>query len=148
MPGALLDTRFDKLCQLADSGTFCAWALCQARTGSPAALSSRAPTRCFVCVLACYHCLVSVAIVCNTPRCSAPLACLRQVPSSVPDLVGIVSSMTEENQAALTAVTASRSSSPLPEAALPTDESSTLIIFCIRMKSLGPTSSRPSCLLR
>ena len=47
-------------------------------------------------------------------------------------LMGLVCSMTEENQAALTAMLSAcmigrpRSSSPLPEAALPTDESSTL----------------------
>ena len=64
---------------------------------------------------------------------SLSLSMSDQVPSSVPDLMGIVSSMTEENQAALTAMlaairerTASKSLSPLPEAALPTDESSTL----------------------
>ena len=88
----------------------------------------------------CHHCLVFVAIsaVCNTPRsCSAPLVCFRHAGPgafiSAKNLMGIVSSMTEENQAALTAMltalrerTASRSSSPLPKAALPTDESSTL----------------------
>ena len=57
----------------------------------------------------CHHCLVFVAIsaVCNTPRsCSAPLVCLRHAgPGAfVSARLGIVSSMTEENQAALTAM--------------------------------------------
>ena len=61
---------------------------------------------------------------------SLALSMSDQVPSSVPDLMGIVSSMTEENQAAMLAALRERtalrsSSSPLPEA-LPTDASSTL----------------------
>ena len=100
--------------------------------------------------------------------CAHPFCNLCFVPR-----MGIVSSMTEENQAALTAMlaalrerTASRSSSPLPEAALPTDESSTLppegasstqdlpaalrpcqgrkLLAAVKTKSLGPTSSHLS----
>ena len=136
----------------------CAWALCQARAGSPAALPSRAPTAVF-------------QAVCNKLR---PLACLRHARpgaffSARPD--GHRLQHDRREPAVLTPCVNGR---PLPEAALPTDESSTWatfkslalksrpwclcstlpgqIISCIsptaKMKSLGPTSSRPSCLLR
>ena len=158
----LLDTRFNKPCRSADSGIHCLGLisqpccnLCIQRMTGPRRRSSSLVITCpkhlcrahfrFAASDLCF-----AAISAPARHLSLALSMSDQVPSS--DLMGIVSSMTEENQAALTAMlaalrerTALPSLSPLPEAVLPADESSTskrrLLKTCLSLA----LKSRPWC---